>query len=301
MFRKTLSTTLAALLLFSLAACGDEPVVNSPSADSTTTVTQSVTQGANDAAQIIFEETVFVDNESCTFKITEIEDDSMWGYTLKAYLENKTDKELMFSLSNVSVNGFMCDPFWAESVTSGMKANAEISFSGSDLEKNRIDAVTDIEFTLNVYDNNDWNAEYLVSETFSIYPMGEEAVEPFVRNAQEGEIVLFDNENCAMIITGFDPENIWGYSVSVYLENKTDKELMFSVTDAAVNGFMCDPLWAETVAPGKRSITEISWLENDFAANGITDVESLSLPVSVYDSNDWTAAYLVEETFTVNP
>lgn len=104
-----------------------------------------------------------------------------------------------------------------------------------------------------------------------------------------------------MIITGFEPDNLFGYTVNAYLENKSDSNLMFSIGDASVNGFMCDPLWAETVAAGKRSNTAINWMSSDFEANGITEVESLTLPITVYDADNWTDSYLVEDTFTVEP
>lgn len=303
MYKKLLSLLLAAVMLMALAACGDtagNEIQNDTPAQENAAVPE--TEAPTEAAkEIEFEETIFVDNESCTFKIIAIDADNMWGYTLKAFLENKTEQDLMFSLTNVSVNGFMCDPFWAATVTPGMKANEEISFSSSDFELNGITDVTDITFDLDVYDNNNWEADYLVSETFTLYPLGEEAVVPYERTAQEGEIVLFDEENCTMIVTGFDPDNMWGYTVNVYLENKTDKDLMFSINDAAVNGFMCDPFWATTVAAGKRSNTAISWMTSDFEANDITEVESLSLPIRVYDENDWSADALIEQTFTVNP
>lgn len=83
--------------------------------------------------------------------------------------------------------------------------------------------------------------------------------------------------------------------------NKTDLELMFSTDGVAVNGFMCDPFWADSVAAGKRSNTEITWSEDDFAENGITEVTEITLPVRVYDNNDWSAEDIANEIFTVNP
>lgn len=298
MYTRILSVILGTVLALSLAACG-----GTPSAVSQATPSESDTQApsAPTAPAEVFEPIVLVDSEACAFKITAIDADNTWGYTLNAYLENRTDLELMFSLDGVSVNGFMCDPFWADTVAPGMKSNVEISFSSDDFERNGITDVTDISFTLNVYDNNDWTADHLVAEAFTIHPLGEAAAPPYVRTPVSGEIVLFDDENCAMIATGFDPDNVWGYTVAVYLENKTDKNLMFSIGDAAVNGFMCDPFWAETVSAGKRSNTTISWMEADFEDNGITDVESLTLPITVYDADDWSADYLIDETFTLNP
>lgn len=297
MNKKVFALIAAVSLTAALAACGSDPAETAPavSAPAQTEQTQPTTAPAS------FEEIILREDENCTVKITAIEEDGLWGYTLKAYLENKTDKELMFSVSNASVNGFMCDPFWAVTVSAGMKANEEIRFMEEDLKRSGIETVTDIEFTLRVYDNNDWDAGDLVDEAVTIYPLGEEAVQPFTRQSVADEIVLFDDNNCTMIVTGFDPDNIWGYTMNVYLENKTDKKLMFSIGDAAVNGFMCDPFWAETVAPGKRSNTTVSWMQQDFEENGIAEVETLTLPIRVYDADNWNAADLVEETFTVTP
>lgn len=298
MNRKLSAVTAASLLAASLAACAGTPAPETRPAPTTapTETTLEVTQPA-----IVFEETVLVDNEHCTFKITAIEENNLLGYTLKAFLENKTEKELMFSLSNVSVNGFMCDPLWASTVSAGMKANENIRFSESNFLSNHISQVTEIQFALDVYDSNDWNAAHLVSETFTLYPMGEEAVQSYARQPLDTDILLFDDSNCSMIVTGSEPDSTWGYTVNVYLENKTDKTLMFTVGDAAVNGFMCDPTWAKTVAPGKRSNTAINWFQSALEENGITQVESISLPISVYDANDWMAEHLIDETFTLNP
>lgn len=51
----------------------------------------------------------------------------MWGYTLKAQLENKsTEKTYMFSVESASINGVQCDPMFASEVAAGKKANEEI-------------------------------------------------------------------------------------------------------------------------------------------------------------------------------
>ena len=301
MNQRIFTLVLALLMAVSLAACGgnDPTETQAPSGSDLSTEATAVSE-ATEAPRAEFPETVLVDDETCTVKLTAIEEDSIWGYTLKAYLENKTNIELTFSLEDVSVNGFMCDPFWAASVTPGMKSNEDISFLSSDFEMNDITTPTVIEFTLRVHDANDYTADDLVKQVFTIYPLGEEAVEEFVRTPVEGEIVLFDNEYATMIVTGADPVNIWGYGLNVFLENKTEKSLMFSASDVSVNGFMCDPFWATEVAPGKRSNTTISWFSDDFEENGITEVESITLPISVSDADDWLAEDLVNESFTID-
>lgn len=301
MRKRWMAVLFAALLLAGCSPAAPEQT-SSPGTTQSVPTTQSLPQTVQTQPTAPeFRELVLVEDENCLFKITAIEENGIFGYTLKAYLENRTGRDLMFSVNNASVNGFMCDPFWATEVSARMKANEEISFLEADLTRNGITEVTDIEFELTVYDSDDWEAERLVEEDFEIYPLGKAAAREYPRQAQPEDIVLFDNAHCTMIITGFDPENMWGYTVNVFLENKTDEDLMFAINGASVNGFMCDPVWAETVAAGKKSNTAISWVESDFSDNGITQVEVLTLPVQVYDSDDWTDAYLVEETFEVRP
>ncbi len=302
MRKRMIAAGLIAVLSLSLAACGS----NSSGETSVTTPSQTVTTKPNPSEskpqqQSKFEETVLVDNANILFKITSVENDPVWGYTLKVQIENRTDKDLMFSLNDVSVNGYMCDPFFATTVTAGMKANKDISFSISSFKEIGIQQVTDIAFELRVYDSNNLAVDEILEEDFIIYPMGKDAAKDYPRESQKGDIVLFDNENCTMIVTGFDSEGIWGYSVKVYLVNKTDETLMFSVGDAAINGYMCDPYFTVTVAPGKQCITAISWTKEELKNNGITEVESISLPIRVYEAEEWMGDRLIDETFTVKP
>lgn len=296
MSKRITALVIAVFMAVSLTACRGNVEIG-PDTTGATTEPQSVVT----TAPPVFREITLVDDENCTFKITAIGTDDLWGYTLKVFLENKTGRNLMFSLDDVSVNGFMCDPFWASTVNAGMKSNEEICFSASDFERNGITEVTNIEFTLSVYDSDNWTDDRLVDHVFNIYPLGEEAVKPYERKAQPGDTVLFDNENCTMIITGYDPNSTWGYEAKVFLKNNTNKTLMFSLSDASVNGYMCDPYWAVTVAPGKCSNTSIIWSASALEENGITRVERLTLPVRVYPEDDWQADAYIDETFEVKP
>ena len=273
-----------------------------------TTATQPVRPSATAATQppttqpqFRFPETVLADTEYCTVTVRSIDPDGTFGYTLQVLLENKTQLDLMFSLRGVSVNGYMCDPFFAATVSAGMKSNEEISFLKSDLAANGITEVTDITFTLAVYDSTDILAEYLMEEEFTVYPQGEEAQRTYERQSAQTDVVLVSNEECAIIVTGFEPDSTWGYAMGVYLENRTDEALMFSASDVAVNGYMCDPYWAVEVAPGKRCNCQITWSKTDLADNGITQVERITLPIRVYDSDDWLEGEILSETFTITP
>lgn len=139
-----------------------------PSSPEATRPTTAPTQPSTTAPA--FEEQILVETEDVLVKLTGIVEDPIWGYTLKVYLENRTEDDLMFSVEDAAVNGFMCDPFWAAEVREGMKANEEISFSKSDFEANGITEVTEILFTLHVYDSDDWEKDDHVNQTVTIRP-----------------------------------------------------------------------------------------------------------------------------------
>lgn len=77
------------------------------------------------------------------------------------------------------------------------------------------------------------------------------------------EITVVDNDECSIAITGIDPDNFWGYSLNVNLENKSsEKTYMFSVLNAAVDGVQCDPFLRPKSRLGKRQSTaSLSWIQ----------------------------------------
>ena len=113
---------------------------------------------------------VVVDNEQVSVIVTEYTNDPIWGYCAKVFLVNKTDKELMFTADDVSVNGFMLDPLFADLVEGGKCAYSFLSWLESDFEDNGITDVQSIEFPLRVYDPTDWAADDVVNMQIELKP-----------------------------------------------------------------------------------------------------------------------------------
>lgn len=336
MKRKMMALT-AAVLAFSLAACGSDSSTaqtetqqeaSTSAASAASTVSQSATSASSqstgsaetgssaesaETTSTASSETdstagtddsnfsqVLVDDENVYVEIRGIEHDSLWGYTWKLNLKNRTDATLMYTMENVSVNGVMTDPYWAEEVSPGKEANSDVSWSASDFEDNDIEQVTEVSFTLHVYDSENFETDYADQE-FTIYPFGQDAVQNSTRAAVENDLTLFENDQCAMRITGVDPEGDWGYTLNVTLVNNTDQSVYFSVENASINGVMCDPYWASEVAAGKSANEDISWMEDTLSEAGLdaSSVTTIDLPVSVSPSEDFTASPLIDQTFTL--
>jgi len=293
--RKFLTLLAALILMLSFVACSSSEIQKVEGTDK-----REVTESNNGAKnnEFAFSETTLVDNENCTIKVTSIDPDSMWGYTLNFYFENKTVKNLMFSINSSSINGLMNDPFFASEVAAGKKVNKGVSWDISALEDAGMN-VTDITFDFLVYDSNDFMADNLVEGEFSIFPYGESAVQKYSYEEGPNDLVIFDNEYAAMIATDFDENGLFGYTMTVYLENKTDKDVMFGLDNCSVNGFMVDPFWSKELNSGKKAVSDIIWSESSFEENGINIVDEIEFSISVYDSNDFMADNLVEGTYTI--
>lgn len=315
--KKALTLLLVFVMVLSLVACDNDPLTTTgskkdpttkPSTGTTTVPTTTPATAPSTApttpkedGDIGYAETVIVDNNHCTFKVMSITVDDVY-YTLKVYIENKTSVTQMFSLSGVTVNDYMVDPFWAVELGAGLNKVDEIFFLRSDLEYNGITDPTKIEFYLSVYDYDSWDAASFVGDVFTVYPLGEEAhVDDGGYTAQDGDIVLVNNENCTVIVTGFDPENMWGYTMNLYILNKTDKNLTFSMNDVTVNDLMLDPWWSMEVAAGKRSHSPVVWMGTEMTDYNIGDVTKISFALTAMDWSDWESVDLAGVSTTIYP
>ncbi len=304
--RKWMAMLLALAILVSLWGCGgdgssgengDKNSGNSPAAPGN--------EGGSPQADLKpaeFQEITVVDNEECTIKITGLEPNGFMGYEVNVFLENKSSNiTYMYSVQNAAINGVQADPFWATEVAPGKKANETITFTEPVPEDVDLGKYTDILLLFRVYDTDDWAADPAAETSAHIYPYGEENASVYSRKSGANDIVLVDNESVALIVTGFRTDDIWGYTADVFLVNKTDESLMFSVDDVSVNGFMIDPFWASSVMPQTCAFGSISWNNDDFEKNNITAVTAIEGVLRIYPEDDWTADDLVNERFTINP
>lgn len=274
--KKLFALLLPALLLLCLGACGSEP------------------------EDTVFQGQTLLDTDQCRFHVASISEYDPSGCLLEVELENRLDTDMLFSVSSASVNGCMIDPQLSESVGAGQTLQSQMVFGLQQLEDYGIDQVTEIQFTLSIYDEQSYE-QTLLEEVYTLYPHGKKAVKYQEREALDTDIVLMDNEYCSVIVTGKDPDSFWGYDLYVYLLNKTDKTLMFSADAVTVNAAPCDPYWAATVAPGKCSNTVVYWFDTTLEDAGITQVQEISMTLSMMDLAAWPDGTLASQTVTFTP
>lgn len=302
--KKALSLILSLTLLWSLTGCGGSSEGGASSAPAASAGAESgaAETEAPAAETMVFDGQTVVDNEACAIVVTGIDPDGFWGYTLSVELENRSaETTYMFSLSDAAVDGLQCSAFFAAEVAAGKKSVDSIYFSDDELEENGI-GFTDLELTFRVYDSGDWMADEVALETVHIYPYGEDKAETFERTPRDTDNVIVDNEYVTVTVLGYEEDPIWGYTVELFLENKTETEVMFSVDEASVNGYMADPFWAKSVLPGKCAFSSMSWYDTTLESSGVTgDIEEIEFVLTAYDYENWLADKFVRQTVVLNP
>lgn len=262
----------------------------------------SVSPGAGGGRTLSSFSKTLVDTEDLYWAIKEVRADAAGDYCWEIYIENRTDKNLMFSLEKVSVNGVMCDPYWAEVVTAGRKGNCEIIWMRDSLDLCQIGDVAEVDFTLNVYNDDDYTEAPLLREPFTVYPLGGDKADSVYseRTPAASDTVLVDNDACEITVTGCDPDNTWGYAVHLYLRNKSDQDLIYSASGTEIGGIPCEAYWTEVVSAGRSAYSTILWDKAALKESGISEVKEISLPLLVFSDRDISAPY-VDETFEVTP
>lgn len=115
---------------------------------------------AADTYQYSFDDSGYLAYEGNGVKITIkglAENHSIFGPSIIAYIENTSDKNITVQTRNVSVNGYMVDATFSSDVMSGKHAVDAITFMSSDLEKNGITAIENVDLSFHIFDMDSWD------------------------------------------------------------------------------------------------------------------------------------------------
>lgn len=86
-----------------------------------------------------------------------VDENSFWGTAILLYCENKSGGNIGISVDDMSVNGFMLNPFFTTTVYDGKKSIEDITIFSSDLEENGIESIEEVELKFHIYDANTYN------------------------------------------------------------------------------------------------------------------------------------------------
>ena len=308
--RRFFALLLCFVLLFTFTACGSSDAPASTEAAAAPTApateqaapTQAPTEVPTEAPADPTAEMAAVtllDNNDVTFTVTKAENSEHLGMMLHVNCVNKTDRTLIFSWDMVSVCGYMYDPLWSVEVAAGKSANSTVDLDTYALENMGITSVDEVTFTLRIFDSENWMEAPIVEDVFTIYPTGLTADTLVLPPRPEtiGQSVAAEDENILFVIENVE-ESAAGYTLQVYMQNKSDRNLLYAWDLVSVNGMMIDPFWAMSVAAGKNACARITFHRSDLENSGIAGVTNIEFTLLVSDYDDWEAGHLLEKICT---
>lgn len=105
------------------------------------------------------------------------------------------------------------------------------------------------------------------------------------------EQTLVDNEQMLVKVISINPDDMFGYSMNVYLENRLETEMLyFELLNVSVDGVHINSMFYESVNPLKKANSNVSiadYVGEDYIELEYTEIE---MTLYVYDTDEWWEA-----------
>lgn len=213
------------------------------------------------------------------------------GTVMTVTAQNKTDMTVYMRLMNLSVNSFMFDTLPTVALEPGELRQVQYTLPKTELEYNGITEICDLQFNLWVYDSEDFKTPDVADglciwcESEPVYPQ---------RMPLETDQVLVEDERYSVTITSMViGENV---EMQVYLQNFSNKELLFIAPYGTVNGNVEDPLWAYNVSGGKQRNTTMTFPLKSLEGAPLSE---LVVAIQIGDHQDWSLGAYFYKAFSV--
>ena len=233
---------------------------------------------------------VLCDDDNCLFRIDSIEYDDFWeSAKFNVTCENKTDKQIGFSIGNMVLNGCMRSTLFLETADAGETVE---SYFNLDVAEDLLGEPQELIIGITVSDYEDIFADALVKDNVTVYMPGfdESNVKYPERKSVDGEKAVVDTDDYTVIVLGVD-EDSWGVpGLKVYYENKTDRDVKFDIDDVEIGGKPVTSYAGSTVLAGCCGYENLSF-------DGDDDIEPTDYKFTVMVSEDslWADPFFEQE------
>lgn len=237
-------------------------------------------------------------NGDCAIMICDFETSDFYGSTAKVYLQNNSNKTLLFVSDLAIIDGLSCGSNLYMTLQPGQSYYDEV-YIDSPIPVGEDDLLyTDISIAFRVREEGNYTDDAL-EQTLRFYPMGENNATQYVRDIQDTDLLLLDNQYATIYLISSEIDDLWGYEGQLYIINKTDYVLDFYHGDATVNGKDADVIFLPTVLAHCSCYDEL-WFSS-FEDLNITEVEEIEVTIIAYNGDMMYGNTLFEETVTFNP
>lgn len=280
--RNLLALVLALMVAVSAACSGGgeelrEPAQAGPAATGTTA------PGVQESKETTIDQTVLYEADGIRVTATGYADGWM-GPEISILVENESDRGVLVTTEELSVNGYMIpySSLYAE-VAAGKKANETLILMSSELDQSGIETVAELQFRVKVSDAESWEPLDR-TELISLATSNTGFEQP----VDDSGDVLYDEGGIRIICKGLKQDLIWDGTIVFFLENRSGRDITVSSENVSVNGFMQDAgMWSE-LRDGTRLVDGMSLIDlSDLQIESIDQVEQIEFSLRIIDSGTW--------------
>ncbi len=114
----------------------------------------------------------------------------------------------------------------------------------------------------------------------------------------EANKVIYDSNGIKVTYTGLSVNNFGEININLNIENNTDKNYTFQVSDFSLNDIMFEPIFSCDVVSGKKAVDGIYlplWSLNDIGISKAEEIENVEFSLHIFNSKDWNDAIDTEK------
>lgn len=299
MLKRILYIITAAVLLLSLAACGDtdatqpteaEPPTMAPTEAPATydepsegfKLTRFIKEFSHDAT---IEEQVLYDDGSVTLTAKGIRYDAIAGAVLQLQCTNNSEEVVMIQADNAAVNGYMMPVELSLKTAAGKSADGELTVSYKALALAGLDRVATVEFSPVMIDP----VSYEVLSTCDPVTVATTAAEGYDPPVPEDGQTVYDKGGVKIVLMGLDDSLQFADAnlIKVYMKNDSDKDVSIQTDAVKVNGYDLTSAMTTTVRSGRQAMDIVTFFEQDMEEYDIQEIDSVELSFKIVDEKTW--------------
>lgn len=235
------------------------------------------TEAASDTSDTTIDEQVLLDANDVKVTATQYTSDGLLGDSVNLLIENNGSSDIGIGCNALIVNNYMIGNLFSTEVSAGKKSNESLDLYSSELEAAGIDNVGQIEVYLHLFDPDSYETVYEADPvTIKTSHFDDMDTTP----NDDGQELY--NEGGIRIVGKYVDENsFWGNAIVLYLENKSDQDVLIQCDDLSVNGYMMTPYFSCDVYKDKMAISTIDLMSSELEQNGIDSVEDVELTFNI--------------------
>lgn len=209
---------------------------------------------------------------------------------------NHTDKPLLFTVANSSVNGFEMQSACAFTVEPQSEAESVLYTYNKDNDFLGMDALSELEAWFVIFEAENLNTRYLLADPVAVnLPLGD----AYSFDNPEGE-TIYDQDGVRVIL--FDEPQVYqtifsgnDYFIHGLVVNESDKAVLVESEDFTVNGTIAKPV-EMVVRSGRKGLLTVNVGSSDLEEAGQSTLNSASGSFKISKIEDLTAQEWEETT-----